>query len=520
MSTEYQQTSLTDELDAFFAQYTAANQAKALVYGLVGPDGLLHSKGFGSADDHGITPDLDTVFPIASMSKSFTACAALLARDRGLVNLDAPITDFFPEYTATGTFDDPCDPPTLRMLFSMAGGLTEDNSWVDPFIDAPVGDILARVAGGLRYSSLPGTVYEYSNLGYALAGLAVGKAVGRPIEEWVRDEVIAPLGLTSTWFDAYAPERPYTKATAYSLDPEGAWVAYPPATSGAFASAGGIQSTVRDLATWVSWLGSAFRPPVPGAPHPASRPARREMQKLQQIDVPSLALRPGGDWHLEVGGYGLGLQITQDIYRGTFVSHGGGLPGYKLYMIWHPDSGHGIVVLTNSHRGNATVMAHEALSRVLERHSTAARTVRLWPSTVELRQSAEQLIRSWDDDLAADIFAENVDFDRSIAARRAEIEQFIAEIGPLGAPRPIADITSAATPADITWAIPGERGELICMIHLTPVQPARIQEFEVKAVPYDRPRSVRPSDISQRRAALGAASVSPLPNVRVLLPGS
>lgn len=520
MSTEYQQTPLSDELDAFFAQYTAANQSKALVYGLVGPAGLVHSAGFGSADDEGTTPDLNTVFPIASMSKSFTACAALLARDRGLINLDAPITDFFPEYTASGTFDDPCDPPTVRMLFSMSGGLTEDNSWVDPFIDAPVDDILARVADGLRYSSLPGTAYEYSNLGYALAGLAVGKAVGRPIEEWVHDEVIAPLGLASTWFDAYAPDRAYTKATAYSLDPDGAWVAYPPAASGAFASAGGIQSTVRDLATWVSWLGSAFRPPVEGDPNPVGRAARREMQRLHQVDLPTLALRPTGDWHVDVGGYALGLRITEDIYRGTIVSHGGGLPGYKLYMIWHPDSGHGIVVLTNSHRGDPVAMSHEALFRVLERHGTAARTVRLWPSTVELRQSAEQLIRNWDDELAAGIFAENVDFDRSIAARRAEIEQFVAEIGPLGPPRPLADITSAATPADITWAIPGERGELICMVHLTPVQPARIQEFEVKAVPYDRPRSVRPSDISQRRTGLGAASVSPLPNVRVLLPDS
>lgn len=214
------------------------------------------------------------------------------------------------------------------------------------------------------------------------------------------------------------------------------------------------------------------------------------------------------------------MRITEDIYRGTIVSHGGGLPGYKLYMIWHPDSGHGIVVLTNSHRGDPAAMAHEALFRVLARHSTAARTVQLWPSTVELRQSAEQLIRKCDDQLAAEIFAENVDVDRSIAARRAEIEQFVADIGPLGPARPIGDITSATTPADVTWAIPGEHGELICMIHLTPVRPARIQEFEVRAVPYDRPRSVLPSDICYRRTSLGSTSVSPLPNTRVLLPDS
>ncbi len=56
------------------------------------------------------------------------------------------------------------------------------------------------------------------------------------------------------------------------------------------------------------------------------------------------------------------------------------------------------------------------------------------------------------------------------------------------------------------------------MVHLTPVQPARIQEFVVRAVPFDRPRSARPVDISPRRAGLGAVSITPLPNVRVLLP--
>src|SRR6185312_1091673 len=133
-------------------------------------------------------------------------------------------------------------------------------------------------------------------------------------------------------------------------------------------------------------------------------------------------------------------------------------------------------------------------------------------------QRAEQLVREWDDDLAAQILAPNVDFDRPLAERRAEIERFITEIGPLDDPRPLADVASAATPADVTWTIPGQRGELICMIHLTPAQPARIQEFEVSVSSFDKPRSARPSDISPRRQALGAASLSSLPNTVVVLP--
>lgn len=523
MSSEHLKVPVEDELDAWFGQYPASGQSTGLVYGLIGRSGLLHSRGFGRVDDAGTVPDLDTVFPIASMTKSFVACAALVARDRGLVDLEAPISNFFPEFPGGGPVDDPYDPPTLRMLFSMSGGLTEDNSWVDPFIDAPVEDLLARVSKGLNYSHAPGTVYEYSNLGYTLAGLAVGLAVGRPIEDFVRDEVLLPLGLTSTWFDNAAPKAgTFPRAVGYALDAAGSWTPFPSVSSGAFAAAGGIQSSVRDLARWVTWLGSAFRAPNSdeGAQDHGvmSRASRRELQRLHQIDLPSLTAAPDGAFRVSVTGYALGLSVTKDLYRGTAVSHAGGLPGYTLFMVWHPDSGHGLVSLTNSHRGDPVTLTMEALFTVLHRHESAAETITLWPETVELRARAETLVRGWDDDLAAEVFAENVDFDRPLAERRRAIEEIVASVGPLDAPRPVEDVTSAVTPADVTWTIPGARGELICMIHLTPVQPAQIQEFEVTAVTYDRPRSARPTDISARRTGLGSPSVNALPNMKVLLP--
>ncbi|BCJ34057.1 penicillin-binding protein [Actinocatenispora thailandica] len=517
MSNELIRTPIETELDAFFGQYVAADQARGLAYGIVTADGLRHGAGFGAANDADLVPDPDTVFPIASMSKSFVAAAALVAEERGLLSLDDPITTYFPQFTASGTLDDPCPPPTLGMLFSMSGGLTEDNSWVDPFIDASVDVVLDQVAKGLRYSTVPGTEYEYSNLGYTLAGLAVGRAVGRPIEEFVRDEVLTPLGLTSTWFDNAAPAG-IRRATGYSLDPAANWVPYAPNVSDAFAAAGGIMSTVRDLARWIAWLGSAFQPPRPGDVDILSRAARRSMQRTRIVDTPSLSVQPDGSLQPMIGGYGLGLRISLDAQRGTIVSHGGGLPGFSLFMCWHPDSGNGVVVLTNSHRGNPSELCLQALGRILARDRVPARTIVLWPETVRLRDDAERLIRSWDDELAARILADNVDFDRSLAERRADIEALVDQIGPLDDARPAPRIVSAATPADLTWSIPGARGELLCMIHLTPVEPAQIQELVVQAVPADRPRSAAPVDISPRRAYLRENSLTAATNTRVVLP--
>ncbi|MQA80166.1 MAG: serine hydrolase [Streptosporangiales bacterium] len=518
MSDESIPVTVDAELDALFGRYTVADQAKGLAYGWTTESGLAHASGFGVVSEDGLVPDADTVFPIASMSKSFVACAALIARDRGLLSLDDPVTKYFPEFSASGTEEDPCDPPTLGMLLSMSGGLTEDNSWVDPFIDASVDLVLEQVSRGLRYSHVPGAVYEYSNLGFTLAGLAVGRVVGRPIEDFVRDEVFRPLGLTSTFFDNAAPGD-LARATGYSLDADRGWVPYPHTASAAFAAAGGIMSTVRDLATWVTWLGSAFRPPTGSLEVGVlSRASRREMQRMHIVDAPALAVAADGGLHPAIRGYGLGLQVSLDLHKGTYVAHGGGLPGFRLFMLWHPDSGNGMVVLTNSHRGEPSALCVQALGRVLSRENAPAQTVVLWPETVELREATERLVREWDDDLAARIFAENVDFDRPLTERRAELADLVARVGPLAAPRPASDIVSATTPADVTWSIPGEHGELICMIHLTPVDPAKVQEFVVRVVPAGTPRSAAPTDISSRRRSLGEAYLGPLPNTRVVLP--
>jgi hypothetical protein len=185
-------------------------------------------------------------------------------------------------------------------------------------------------------------------------------------------------------------------------------------------------------------------------------------------------------------------------------------------MTWHPESGYGAVVLTNSNRGDPVALIGEALGRVLARHQAPATTIALWPETAALRARADALIRHWDDALADEIFAENIDFDRPIPERREEIARLVTEVGPL-LERASPSVVSAATAADITWSIPGERGELLCMIHVTPVDPARIQEFVVKAIPADRPRSASPVDLSPR-TRLGDAYLTPATNVRIQFP--
>jgi CubicO group peptidase (beta-lactamase class C family) len=516
MSEEVLVVPVEAELDALFGQYVAADQAQGLVYGLARPEGLVHARGFGRYEDSGEEPDLDTVFPIASMSKSFSACAALIARDRGLLSLHDPITRYVPEFRLSETGVKPDGMPTVGMLLSMSGGLTEDNSWVDPFIDLPTEMLLGIVEAGVRLSRPPGSAYEYSNLGYAMGCLAISRAVGQPLPQFLREEVLDPLGLTSTHADSLIPDG-LPRATGYHLDVEGEWVAFAPQRSDAFTGAGGLVSSVRDLVRWITWLGAAFRPDADEADLVLSRMSRREMQRMHIPVQPALFVGPTGGVNIPISGYALGLVVQEDVHHGTVVCHSGGLPGFLLHMRWHPESGHGVVVLTNSHRGDPVALATEALGRWLSRDHVPAGRVQLWRETVELCAKTDAIIRKWDDALAAEIFADNVDFDRPLAERRGEIEALVERVGPLLEPREATDLVSAVTPADITWSIPGENGELICMIHLTPVDPAQVQEIVVRGYDRSQPRAVRPVDISPRRSLWGDAFITPMTNVKVVM---
>jgi CubicO group peptidase (beta-lactamase class C family) len=514
MSEEVIAVPIEAELDAMFGQYVATDLAPGLVYGLVGPDGLRHTRGFGRRDDSGEAPDLDTIFPIASMSKSFSACAALIARDRGLISLQDPIDKWVPEFRLSDAGIKPDGMPTVGMLMSMSGGLTEDNSWVDPFINLPMEVLLGIVEAGVRLSRPPGTAFEYSNLGYEMGCLAVSRAVGKPIEQIVQEEILRPLGMSSTFADKYVPDG-VTRAAGHSLDLEGNWVPFTVQKSDAFTGAGGLVSTVRDLARWTSWLGAAFRPEEDDQNIVLSRMSRREMQTIHMPVQPGLVVGETGTIATGTSGYALGLVVQDDIHRGSFVHHSGGLPGFILHMRWHPQSGYGMVVLTNSHRANPSVIAADALSHTLARNKVPAGTVRLWNETIELQAKTDSLIRDWSEVLAAEVFADNVDFDRSLSERRKEIEALVEQVGPLLPARKQPEIISAISPADVTWSISGESGELIVMIHLTPVEPAQVQEIVVRACTRSQPRATRPIDISSRRAAWGDAFIQAQTNVEV-----
>jgi CubicO group peptidase (beta-lactamase class C family) len=468
------------QVDVFFAE----GGQPGLAYGIVRHGRLLHAGGRGVAalpagGDQQV-PGADTVFRIASMTKSFTAAALLLLRDEGMLALDDDAARYVPELAKVELPTADAPPITVRTLLTMAAGFPTDDPWGDRQQGLPLEDFGRLLEGGLSFAWSPGVAFEYSNLGYALLGRVVAAAAGQDYRDVVRERLLVPLGMASTCFEAGDVPAGHL-ARGHARTGQG-WQEVPFDPYGAFAPMGGLFSTVRDLARWVGEFTDAFPPrDDPDTGHPLRRASRREQQQpcrafLARLTTPSFDEPPV----LRSAAYGFGL-VVEAHPRGAFVGHSGGYPGFGSHMRWHPDSGLGVVVLANGTYAPAYVLSERLLDTVLE-GSAAPRPVRPWPATEAAAADVERLLAGWDDALAKRLFAVNVDLDEPLPVRRARIERARQLLGPL-APDRSAPV-ERATPAHRAWWLRGPGGRLRVEIRLTPELPPRVQTLNLQVVPH------------------------------------
>ncbi|MBL8930621.1 MAG: beta-lactamase family protein [Kineosporiaceae bacterium] len=506
-----------DLVEHLVDEHVAAGAQPGLAYGVVDGLRLVHTGGRGvrrvSPGDTA-APDADTLFRIASMTKSFTAATVLRLRDEGLLRLDDEVAGWVPQLAGVLPTADSA-PLTVRAVLTMTAGWPTDDPWGDRQQSLPDNEFAALLAGGLSSAWAPGTVAEYSNLGYAVLGRVIAAAAGEPYPDAVRRRLLSPLGMASTGFteDVVDAGR---RALGHRLTGT-LWESVPFDALGAFAPMGGLFSTVRDLARWVGFLADAF-PARDGPDDPILRRAsRRELQLPQAMWAPIQAWPTLAEPPVVRGfGYGLGLMVERDLRRGTFVQHSGGYPGFGSHMRWHPATGLGVVVLANSTYAPAGRLGSRLLDAVLDsaldsglgrgldagphaglgtRPAPLVRTGRLEPApsmrpeTTDAREAVTRLITRWDDDLAGQWLAMNVDLDEPLERRRTQWADAVARIGPLApdpepSPDPGVDPTTIPnSPAHDSWWLRGPGGRIRVEIQLTPEVPPRVQTLTVTPVP-------------------------------------
>jgi CubicO group peptidase (beta-lactamase class C family) len=489
---------LVERVDGLVDAFASDGAQPGLAFGVVRDGELVLSGGRGvrALPGRGIrpgsaVPDADTVFRIASMTKSFTAAAILMLRDEGAVALDDEAVRYVPALAGVRPPTQDAAPLTIRTLLTMTGGLPTDDPWGDRQQGLPDADFDTLLAGGLSFAWSPGTAFEYSNLGYAILGRVVAAASGEPYREVITRRLVEPLGMTSTVFEA--SQVPPQRLAIGHVRRAGGWEPVPFDPYGAFAPMGGILSSVRDLARWVGEYTDAFPPrDDPDGGHPLRRSSRREQQQptrpyLLQLGWTAVDVPPV----LRAAHYGLGLAVETHPRFGAVVGHSGGYPGFGSHMRWHPASGLGVVVLGNATYAPAFLLTERILDALLAAdldhaprvavHATAPREAGPWPETEAAAADVERLVADWDDELAGRLFAENVDLDEPIAARRTRLEQLRDLLGPLD-PDPSASV-ERTSPAHRAWWMRGPGGRLRLDIRMTPQRPPLVQSLTFVAVP-------------------------------------
>ena len=469
-------------IDERFARFRDDRRAPGVAWGVIRDGELVHTGGLGEAVvGEPRTPDADTVFRIASMTKSFTAALILGLRDEGRLDLDDPVGSHVPELAAWTPPNADARPVTIRQLLTMSAGLATDDPWGDRQQGLPLDAFARLLAAGPGFAWPPGTVFEYSNLGFGILGRVATNAGGAEYRDQVTKRLLVPLGMASSGFrEEDVPLEHLARGYVRRND---AFLREGDDPYGAFASMGGLYSTVRDLARWVAGFVDAF-PARSDAEdgHPVRRATRREMQQVQRgFGVALPAHAPDAVPDLVAGGYGFGLFVTSHPDLGTFVTHSGGYPGYGSEMAWHPASGLGMVALANlRYAGPMPVVAELLTGLVRDRHAPRRRPVPA-PATERLRRAAEALIADWDDVGADAVFAMNMDLDEPRDLRRAAVRAAADAIG--GPLRRDPDRPErVASGAQVEWWLRGSRGWLRVLLLATPEPAPRIQTLRTAAI--------------------------------------
>ncbi|MHB8890642.1 MAG: serine hydrolase domain-containing protein [Candidatus Limnocylindrales bacterium] len=468
-------------LDDRFARLRDDARIPGVAWGVVRDGALVHAGGAGTIrDGEDRRPDAGSVFRIASMTKSFTAATVLLLRDEGLLRLDEPVATYVPELAAWRLPTADSAPVTVRQLLTMSAGLATDDPWGDRQQGLPLDAFAELLAAGPSFAWPPGTVFDYSNLGYGILGRAISNVAGHEYRDVVRDRVLAPLRMTTT---VYREEDvPEARLAHGYIRREDAYVREGTDPYGALASMGGVFSCVEDLGRWVAGFADAFpaRDDVEGR-HPLRRATRREMQQIQRAFGPVAAAHaPDAEPGFEAGGYGFGLFVLQDAELGTTVGHAGGYPGFGSHMTWHPGTGLGVIGLGNVRYAPVRPVVAEVLAMLVRAEVAPRRRVVPMAAALSFRPVVEGLLERWDDGVADAAFAMNMDLDEPRDLRRAAARKIAQELGPFR-PDP-ARPDRSDSPAALAWWLRGERGWVRPSILVTPEPDPRLQRLALLAV--------------------------------------
>lgn len=312
----------TARLDSIFAEWNRPDSPGCGVG--VSRDGrVVYERGYGMADIERRVPiGADSVFPLASLSKPFTAMSILLLAQQKRLSLDDEVRHYVPEWRYRQ------HPITIRQLLTHTGGLRDVfllEQLASPV--SPRGDVNEKLLGLLAQQRgmnfVPGTEVQYSNGGYNVLGGIVRRVSGQPLRAFAEANIFRSLGMTATHVHDDPARTIPNRVSSYTNDGDG-FKSVCAECSGIVGNAG-MFSTVRDLLRWAQNL---------------AEPRVGDSTLIAAMQTPATPAGPMGQWSH-------GLQVGDHGGRRT-VGHAGGDRGIATNLTRYLAEGLAIVVLCNT----------------------------------------------------------------------------------------------------------------------------------------------------------------------------
>jgi CubicO group peptidase (beta-lactamase class C family) len=325
--------------DAYMEKVVKDWNVPGIGVAVVAKDQVVFAKGYGYRDYGQKLPfTTRTVVPIASNTKLFTSVAAGLLVEEGKLDWDKPVRQFVPQIQFYN--DELNSTVSIRDMLSHRSGITRhDLIWYKS--DFSRKDLFDR----LRYlepSQPMRQTFLYNNLMYAGAGYVIELLSGKPWEDFVRDRILGPLGMTSTVFSIEELEKQPEHGVPFTERRDSFELYRIPYYSEAagIGPAGSINSNLEDMTKWVTALindgRSGGKTVIP--------PAVLKATLAPAIALPNAQLEARGFGELLNSAYGTGRWTAS--YRGHLITyHGGDINGFHSQVAAMPYDGYGVVVL-------------------------------------------------------------------------------------------------------------------------------------------------------------------------------
>jgi CubicO group peptidase (beta-lactamase class C family) len=343
-----------ESIELFVLEQLAAWEVPGCAIAAVRDGRVVLASGWGQRDlDTKLPVTPDTLFAIGSTTKAFTAATVGALVDDGLLEWERPLRDYVPELRLS----DPVvtDRLTVVDLLSHRSGLPRHEMVWLGHPDRSRAELVRR----LRFLPLSKDLrqaFQYSNLGYMMAGYVAEVLSGTSWEDYLRGRLLTPLGMIRSNLSVEEMSADPDHATAYERR-QGVTGPVPQRPVNAMAPAGAVNSCATDLARWLlAQLGDGQ---VDGKA--VMSPGTVARQHEAHIALPEDRTFPASTRHA----YGLGWLLGR--YRDhRLLEHSGGIDGFQTECMLLPDDGIGVAVMTNtSSSAMAPVVAYRVLDELL-----------------------------------------------------------------------------------------------------------------------------------------------------------